>query len=135
MATLLYAAKFDPFLPFLGFRPHALYPGAIQGKEGIKFCHLATLQSRPQSSYQFGGEQENGRQRAPPTKLPLKVGHFWQSTFYLEIKLLCYFIFLHSALFVLTILDVLVSPDLINEQGDHSGCAKPPVNIKTKVPF
>ena len=25
-------------------RPLALYPGAIQGKEGIKFCHLATLQ-------------------------------------------------------------------------------------------
>ena len=23
--------------------PHALHPGAIQGKEGIKFCHLATL--------------------------------------------------------------------------------------------
>ena len=30
-------------LPFLGSRPHALHPGAIQGKEGIKFCHLATL--------------------------------------------------------------------------------------------
>ena len=29
-------------LPFLGLRPHALHPGAIQGKEGIKFCHLAT---------------------------------------------------------------------------------------------
>ena len=23
--------------------PHALHPCAIQGKEGIKFCHLATL--------------------------------------------------------------------------------------------
>ena len=23
-------------------RPHALHPGAIQGKEWIKFCHLAT---------------------------------------------------------------------------------------------
>ena len=30
-------------LPFLGLRPHALHPGAIQGKEGIKFCHLATM--------------------------------------------------------------------------------------------
>ena len=30
-------------LPFLGLRPHPLHPGAIQGKEGIKFCHLATL--------------------------------------------------------------------------------------------
>ena len=32
MAPLRYAAKLDPFLW-----------GAIQGKEGIKFCHLATL--------------------------------------------------------------------------------------------
>ena len=24
-------------------RPHTLHPNAIQGKEGIKFCHLATL--------------------------------------------------------------------------------------------
>ena len=23
--------------------PHTLHPGAIQGKEGIKFCHLAIL--------------------------------------------------------------------------------------------
>ena len=30
-------------LPFLGLRPHALHPGPIQGKEGIQFCHLATL--------------------------------------------------------------------------------------------
>ena len=28
-------------------RPHALHPGAIQGKEGIKFCHLATLDLDP----------------------------------------------------------------------------------------
>ena len=24
--------------------PHTLHPGTIQGKEGIKFCHLTTLQ-------------------------------------------------------------------------------------------
>ena len=30
--------------PFLALCPHALHPGAIHGKEGIKFCHLATLQ-------------------------------------------------------------------------------------------
>ena len=42
MALLRYAAKFDPFLS-LDCAPHALHPGAIQGKEGIKFCHLATL--------------------------------------------------------------------------------------------
>ena len=47
MAPLRCAAKFDPFLPFLGLRPHALRPGAIQGKEGIKFCHLATLPLTP----------------------------------------------------------------------------------------
>ena len=34
-------AKFDPFLS-LDCAP-ALHPGAIQGKEGIKFCYLATL--------------------------------------------------------------------------------------------
>ena len=33
-------AKFDTFL---GLRPHAPHPGAIQGKEGIKFYHLATM--------------------------------------------------------------------------------------------
>ena len=27
----------------IGLRPHALHPGTIQEKEGIKFCHLATL--------------------------------------------------------------------------------------------
>ena len=36
MAPLRCAAK---------LRPHALHPGAIQGKEGIEFCHLATLRS------------------------------------------------------------------------------------------
>ena len=30
-----------PSFPWIA--PHALHPGAIQGKEGIKFCHLATL--------------------------------------------------------------------------------------------
>ena len=43
MAPLRYAAKYDPFLS-LDCAPSALHPGAIQGKEGIKFCHLATLQ-------------------------------------------------------------------------------------------
>ena len=34
-------------------RPHALQPGAIQGKEGIKFCHLATsLRCRPEGAPQ-----------------------------------------------------------------------------------
>ena len=42
MAPLRYAASL-PFLPFLGLRPHAIHPGTIQGKEGIKFCDLATL--------------------------------------------------------------------------------------------
>ena len=30
-----------PSFPWIA--PPALHPGAIQGKEGIKFCHLATL--------------------------------------------------------------------------------------------
>ena len=42
MAPLRYAAKFDPVLS-LDCAPHALHPGTIQGKEGIKFCHLATI--------------------------------------------------------------------------------------------
>ena len=42
MAPLSYAAKLDPFLS-LDCATHALHPGAIQGKEGIQFCHLATL--------------------------------------------------------------------------------------------
>ena len=41
MAPLRYAAKFDPF-PSLDCAL-ALQSGAIQGKEGIKLCHLATL--------------------------------------------------------------------------------------------
>ena len=40
-------AKFDPL------RPHALHPGAIQGKEGIKFCHLATLRPSPSLYWQL----------------------------------------------------------------------------------
>ena len=31
-------------------RPQALHPGAIQGEEGIKFCHLATLLQAADSS-------------------------------------------------------------------------------------
>ena len=65
MAPLRYAAKFDPFLSldcarvegvgaqsnFAIWQPcltylyicfTAVHPAAIQGKEGIKFCHLAT---------------------------------------------------------------------------------------------
>ena len=49
MAPLNYSAKFDPFLSW-DCAP-ALQHGAMPGKEGIKFCHRATLfpslQSRP----------------------------------------------------------------------------------------
>ena len=41
MAPLSYAAKFDPFLTLIA--PPPSNPSAIQGKEEIKFCHLATL--------------------------------------------------------------------------------------------
>ena len=40
MAPPCYTAKFDSFLSL----DCAFHPGAIQGREGIKFCHLATLQ-------------------------------------------------------------------------------------------
>ena len=51
-ATLRYKIR---SLPFLGLRPHALHPGAVQGKEGINFCHLATLQPQPSSTLLNGG--------------------------------------------------------------------------------
>ena len=40
---LRYAALQNLIPSFPWIAPHALHPGAIQGKEGIKFCHLATL--------------------------------------------------------------------------------------------
>ena len=44
MAPLRYTAKFDPFLSLdCGAPALALELCAIQGNEGIKFCHLATL--------------------------------------------------------------------------------------------
>ena len=47
LALIMTRRSSEPRLPdgkiFLGLRPHALHPGAIQGKEGIKICHLATL--------------------------------------------------------------------------------------------
>ena len=59
MAPLRYAAKFDPLL-ILDCPPphtHTLHPGAIQGKEGIKFCYLATLGRRGRDR----GEQGTGK--------------------------------------------------------------------------
>ena len=44
-------------LPFLELRPHAHHPGAIQGKEGIKLCHLATLVNEEEEA---GGPREGG---------------------------------------------------------------------------
>ena len=40
---LRYAALQNLIPSFPWIAPHALHPGAIQGKEGIKSCHLATL--------------------------------------------------------------------------------------------
>ena len=42
LAPLCYAAKFDPFLSL----DCARVEGGVKGKEGIKFCHLATLRGR-----------------------------------------------------------------------------------------
>ena len=41
MAPLCYAAKFDPFLSLDCARVDSV---GAQGKEGIKFCYLATLE-------------------------------------------------------------------------------------------
>ena len=41
MATL---QNLTPSFPWIA-PPHALHPGAIQGKEGIKFCHLPTCRN------------------------------------------------------------------------------------------
>ena len=59
MAPLRYAAKFDPFLSLDFASTHALHPGTIQGKEGTKFCHLATLAPGP------GGSSSRGTPRGP----------------------------------------------------------------------
>ena len=53
-----------PSFPWIA--PHALHPGAIQGKEGIKFCHLATLFQPPgriRSSGKFESAQHADRRR------------------------------------------------------------------------
>ena len=41
MAPLRYTENLIPYFPWIA--PPALHLGAIQGKEGIKFFHLATL--------------------------------------------------------------------------------------------
>ena len=47
-----------PSFPWIA--PHALHPGAIQGKEGIKFCNLATLQVRGRHGARAGHEPQPG---------------------------------------------------------------------------
>ena len=64
MAPLRYAAKFNTFLS-LDCAPHALHPGAIQGKEGIKFFHLATL--RKEGSRRLGARPAGLPCPFPPT--------------------------------------------------------------------
>ena len=41
-------------------RPHALHPGAIQGKEGIKFCHLVTLLPIKRAETDSSSESDDG---------------------------------------------------------------------------
>ena len=68
---LRYAALQNLIPSFPWNAPHALYPGTIQGKEGIKFCHLATLRPSVHSliiiSHRRNGEHrrddDNGRAR------------------------------------------------------------------------
>ena len=44
MAPPRYRQNMIPSFPWIA--PPALHPGAIPGKEGIKFCHLATLERK-----------------------------------------------------------------------------------------
>ena len=72
MAPLRCAAKFDPFLS-LDCAPPALHPGAIQGKEGIKFCHLATLGGGAQYKCLFTvGEPRQIVFHPPTNRIPPK---------------------------------------------------------------
>ena len=57
MALLRYTATFDPFLSLDS--PPPLQPRAIQGKEGIKLCHLATWVSQAtQEGWKEGREEQ-----------------------------------------------------------------------------
>ena len=66
---LRYAALQSLIPSFPWIAPPALHPGAIQGKEGIKFCYLATLltesslSSPPplQSNRGLGGREDGKR--------------------------------------------------------------------------
>ena len=55
---LCYAALQNLVPSFPWIAPHALHPGAIQGKEGIKFCYLATMREKTEES---GGEDKRRR--------------------------------------------------------------------------
>ena len=77
MAPLRYAAKFDLFLCALCAGLIApLHPGAIQGKEGIKFCHLATLMDETDFAIELGPEGTNMLQN-------VEVGHPGQEATFL----------------------------------------------------
>ena len=68
-----------PSFPWIA--PHALHPGAIQGKEGTKFCHLATLLGLPLSTshgnrgtwrmVKFPGSFQDEEEEAPNARFPL----------------------------------------------------------------
>ena len=76
MAPLRCAIKFDPFLSL----DCASTPsGAILGKEGIKFCHLATLTTGGGSGVSIVGEeggraQEECNRQAGPQGLSHGIG-------------------------------------------------------------
>ena len=63
MAPLRFAAKFDPFLSLDCASPLPLSstPGAIQEKEGIKFCHLATLSVSSELAFSSGERRYSWR--------------------------------------------------------------------------
>ena len=53
-------------------RPHTLHPGAIQGKEGIEFFHLATLLS-PRDEEEHDADADAGEDDAAPDLLAERV--------------------------------------------------------------
>ena len=83
-------ATLQNWIPSFGLRPHALHPGAIQGKEGIQFCHLATM---PTPAYLHPRRRRGGfcKGRAlkaakmpHPSPTPLSKGIFARSSLGLE---------------------------------------------------
>ena len=127
MAPLRYAAKFDPCIS-LDCAP-ALQAGAIQGKEWIKFCCVLPSGHPviPGSSTSLGRASFTRVSCWPPTSTRRTwstsgCGATSASSSGSRERVLC-------------TRDAFQFCCDISLQGDHSGCAKPPVDIESKAPF